>query len=292
MFGVLFLLLLLLLLAGLAALCRWLWWSLRPVQQAEVERFARCSDLPVSVENGGRIVQAIARTRFWRAMGVTTAVLLSLFFTIWTAFHSNQLTFKLVLLLVVLAGYYSGSVIAEYRTAHEEYGQVLRVASLRPRLLSDYIDRWAQRWPRTLAFAGMVFALISLVAAGRINWGLAAGVGALAVALVTAVVARHIVERPSALESAELMATDSAIRSRSLHALCGATIGIQIWLVSIALIDALSSVAVRAGVPSNGPLLVLALIVFGVVVPIRGMFIGRNFMRRRFAVRALDAVAP
>jgi hypothetical protein len=39
-------------------------------------------------------------------------------------------------------------------------------------------------------------------------------------------------------------------------------------------------------------LLVLALIVFGVVVPIRGMFIGRNFMRRRFAVRALDAVAP
>jgi hypothetical protein len=157
--------------------------------------------------------------------------------------------------------------------------------------LSDYIDSWAQRWPRTLAVTGLVVGLIALIAARRVGWGVVAGFGALAVAVVTAVVARHIVERPAAIESAELMVTDSAIRSRSLHALSGATVGIQIWLVSIAVIDGLASVTIRAGWNSGGLLLFVTLLVFGVVVPIRGMFIGRNFMRRPFEVRALDAVA-
>jgi hypothetical protein len=283
--------------AAVALTCVWfawwvLWSSLRPVDRPEVELFARSANLTVSVENGVRIIDAIARTRFWRVIGATAAVVLAVLFLIWNTFRTQKLDINLWLLLVFLAGYYVGSVVAEYRTAHQEYGEVPRVASLRPRQLSDYIGSWAKSWPRALAVSGLAAALVAVIAANRLGWGAVAGVGAALIAVTTAVVGRHIVERPSTVESAELMAADSAIRSRSLHALFGATVGIQMWLACIALIEALAAVATRAGWRPHGPLWFAVLLILGAIVPIRGVFIARNFIFRPFEVRVLDAVAP
>jgi len=269
-----------------------LWFSLRPVDRPEVALFARSANIPVSLVNGGRILDAIARTRFWRVIGATAATVLAIIYMIWHTLRTQHLDINLSLLLVVLGGYYVGCVVAEYRTSHQEYGDAPRVASLRPRQLADYIGAWAQRWPRALALTGLGAAIVAGVAAGSVGWGVVAGTGSAAIAVVSALVARHIVERPAAVESAELAATDSAIRSRSLHALFGSTVGIQIWLVAIALIEGFAAVSKRAGWQPHGPLWVTVLLILAVVVPIRGIFIARNFIFRPFEVRALDAVAP
>ena len=67
-----------------------------------------------------------------------------------------------------------------------------------------------------MALTGLGAAIVAVVTAGSVGWGAVAGAGAAAIAVVSALVARHIVERPAAVESAELAATDSAIRSLSL----------------------------------------------------------------------------
>lgn len=269
-----------------AAFVGWLWWSLRPVQRREVERFVRESSLLVTVDSGPRVVDAIARTRFWRAIGVTTAFTLLLIRAMVQVINEQTLTVSMLLILGLLFGHYVGSVVAEFRTAHGVAGPGPRSASLVPRATEDYIGPWAWRWPRLLGLTGLGATGIALATGEHDVWVATAGLGSAAVAATTAVVTRYVLERPQRAEAADLQAADDAIRSRSLHVLAGSAVGIQLWLTSLAVgATGLHLIAHGDAVTTAETLGPIA-VVFAVTVPLAGTVIGRRLTHRAFPLES------
>ena len=117
------------------------------------------------------------------------------------------------------------------------------------------------------------------------------------VALVTHVVSRYVLDRPQPVRSPDVAAADDAVRSRSLHALGGTAIGIEIWLVSLAVGGTVISAIARYGpgpategrqeaFPLFAGTSFLVLVVFVVVLPVVGFVVGRRLTRRPFRVPA------
>jgi len=270
---------------GVALLIRWLWRSLRPVDRGEVERFVQQSGLVLTVDNGPRVVDAIARTRFWRALGVLIAFVV---FVVVTGVSSalNQMFYvNLLGVLGMLFGYFVGCVVGEFRTARRTVGPGPRSASIVPREPADYIGDWARRWPIMLGVAGPVAAGLAFTAGGGQVGGAAAGLGAAVVALTTAAVTRYVLERPQGAEEADLRVADDAIRSRSLHALTGSAVGIQLWLLSITVGVMLIGLAERfaSDAAEQGLTLFIALIFF-LAIPLWAIVEGRWHSRREFHI--------
>jgi len=270
-------------LLAVLVLLAWLWRALRPVQRSELEDFVRESDLHLTVENGTRVVDAIARTRLWRVLGVTIAFAALVTFWIVQVVGYETLNISLVTVLFLLIGDYVGSVIAEFRTARGGATSGPRIASLTPRSPDNYIGLWARRWPLILGVVGAVASSVALIAGNRDLWVSAAGFGSAFVAATTALVTRYVLERPQRAESADLQAADDAIRSRSLHALAGVGVGIQIWTTSLAIGGMLLTLTANDS-SINGATEGLVALIFALAIPIAGTVIGRRLSHRKFPI--------
>lgn len=292
MFSIFLSVLTVLVVVGVALLIRWLWRSLRPVDRDEVERFVQQSGLVLTVDNGPRVVDAIARTRFWRALGVLIAFMVFVVLTVVSAVRNGSLHVSMLGVLGMLFGYHVGSVLAELRTARRTAGPGPRSASIVPRESANYIGDWARRWPIVLGVTGPVAAAMAFAAGEGELWWVAAGLGASAVALTTALVTRYVLERPQIAEAADLQAADDAIRSRSLHALTGSAVGIQLWLVSLTvgvMLIALAERFVSDDVVKTSVIAPFVLLIFAVLIPIRATMEGRRYSRRAFRVTTPSA---
>ena len=289
-------------LAVVVVLGAWLWHRLRPVQRYEVGEVAEASRLVITADNVPVVVEWIARTRLWRTVGVLVAIGAMVGWAVLEWRTAQALTIPLTVLLWGLVGYWVGSVVAELGTARALTGEGPRSASLAPREMAQYVGAWASRWPLRLAVAAGISMLAALVLGDRSWWVWACGLGAVVVATVTRVVSRYVLDRPQPVQAADVAAADDAVRSRSLHALGGTAVGIEIWLASLAFGGAVSAAVSRLGAEraieaGDGTMTLLAgatllaLIAYAVVLPIGGFVVGRRLARRPFAVRStLEAV--
>ena len=277
-----------------------LYHRLRPVGRDEVEDLAELADVEVTSGNVGVLVDAIARTRLWRTLGVTVAVMGCLVWATVGVLREGRLDFLLAYLLVGLVGYWAGAVVAELRTAQADPGDGPRAASLERRELTDYVGSWAARWPRRLGLAGAISGAVALAAGSRDPWVIGAGLGAAAISVAGLVVAQYVLERSRPDLAPDIAAADDAVRSRSLHAIGGATVGIGIWTASLAVAGLIITALVRlSGGDASlvltldqsglGGVYALVLVVFCVVLPITGFVVGRRLGRRPFPVRRRDS---
>lgn len=273
---------------------------LRPVGRDEIEEVAYLSDLDVTSANIGLVIDAVARTRLWRTLGVLVAVIVCVLRMLVELLTEQKLSVQLDFLLWGLIGYWAGAVVAELRTAQADPGDGPRAASLERRELTDYVGPWAAAWPRRLGLVGAIAGVVALVSGSRDAWVIGFGLGAAVISVAGLVVAQYVLERSRPLLAPDIAAADDAIRSRSLHAIGGATVGIGIWAASIAVAGAILTLAARAvgDDPSVvlageaqllGGLYALVLVVFCVVLPITGFVVGRRLGRRPFPVRRRDS---
>ena len=113
--------------------------------------------------------------------------------------------------------------------------------------------------------------------------------------LVAIFVEPHALLRQVARAEEAVAAADDAVRSRSLHAIAGATVGIGIWTASLAVAGFLLALLARLGVAAvetgaNGTAVpvaaagLLVLLVLCVIVPVVSFVQGRRLMQEPFAV--------
>jgi hypothetical protein len=290
-------------LGGSIALLTSLGHGLRPVGRDEVETLAERADLDVTAGNIGLLVDAVARTRLWRTVGVLVALCAAFAAMVWGAILNQRLDIPLTTLLWGLVGYWAGCIIGELRTARANAADGPRSASLVRRGVHDYVGTWATSRPRLLAAIGGASALLAVLLGNRDVWLILSGAGAVVTAVVLAVVSRYVVERGRSGLEPDVAAADDAVRSRSLHAIAGATVGIGIWTASLAVAGLLLTFLARLGVTALETAAVgtvqslaasglLVLIVLCVIVPLVGFFHGRRLMREPFALARPSEVMP
>lgn len=286
-----------LLVCGFVVLLASLGHGLRTVGRDEVETLAERADLDVTTGNIGLLVDAIARTRLWRTLGVLVALTAAFAGILVATLTTGRLDIPLALLLWGLVGYWAGCVVGELRTARANAGGSPRTASLVRRDPRDYIGGWALVRPWQLAAAGGSSALLAVLLGSRDSWVILSGAGSVVVAVVLALVVRYVVERARPRLEPDIAAADDAVRSRSLHAVAGATVGIGIWTASLAVAGLLLALLARVGLEGvetadDGTVVsvagagLLVVLVLCVVVPIVGFVRGRRLMREPFAVAA------
>jgi hypothetical protein len=189
-----------------------------PVSRARLERFARRQRLVVTATNGNLLIAYLARVRRWRSAGLITGVVLTL---VWSIQHDG-VTLNA---LSMFAGWFAGALVAEVSQARVPSGP-RRVAALQPRLPHAYVSRFS--WALVPVTAGLSVAIAAgtAIEAGRgrmsPDWTAWVWLGlALVVAVLVRLTQRHVLNRSQALDEPDVLAADDAIRSRSLHVLCG-----------------------------------------------------------------------
>src|SRR5215510_845671 len=189
-----------------------------PVSRVRLERFARRQRLVVTAANGNRVIAYLARVRRWRSAGVIAGIVATL---VWSLQHSS---FTLNT-LSMFAGWFAGALVAEVSQARVPIGP-RRVTALQPRLPRDYVSRFS--WALVPVTAGLSVAIGAVTAVeawrGLMNPDWTAGLWlgfALVVAVLVRLTQRHVLNRPQPLDEPDVLAADDAIRSRSLHVLCG-----------------------------------------------------------------------
>lgn len=273
-----------LLLVGL--LLRGLWRSLGPVRREEVEVFAAQTGLEVTPRNGRLVLDALARTRLWRVLGVSVALVAVVAATVVQVLRERQLTVSLLTLLWVLVGHFLAAICAELLTARRNAAGAVRTASLRPRELTSYVGPWAQQWPPVLGIVGAVAALLAPVVGGPVLTNAAAGGGAFLAWLLTVWATRYVLQRPQPEQAPDLQAADNAVRSRSVHAIAGTGVGIELWLASLAVGGVLLELLTGVDRSLGEALAVPVLLVTALVLPIVGFVWGRRLARRPFVMPA------
>lgn len=290
-----FAILVMMMVIGLIVLVAALGHGLRTVGREEVEELAEQASLDVTAGNIGLLVDAVARTRLWRTVGVLVALSVSFAALALGAILTGRLEIPLALLLWGLVGYWAGCIVGELRTARANSAIGPRSASLVRRDARDYIGGWAFSRPRLLAAIGGGSALLAVALGSRDLWVILSGAGAVVVYAVLVLVMRYVVERGRPGLEPDVAAADDAIRSRSLHAIAGASIGIGIWTASLAAAGFVLTALAVLGVESleagpEGAVIQIAaagflvLLVLCVIVPVVGFVHGRRLMREPFSV--------
>ena len=137
--------------------------------------------------------------------------------------------------------------------------------------------------------------LLAVLLGSKDLWVILSGAATVVVAVVLAAVMRYVVERGRSGLDPDVAAADDAVRSRSLHAIAGASVGIGIWTASLAaaglvlaLLARLGVAAVESGATGTAvPVTAagfLVLLMLCVIVPIVGFVRGRRLMHEPFAV--------
>lgn len=213
-----------------------------PVSRVRLERFARRQCLDVSAASGDQIIRYLATTRRWRTAGLGLGFLASV------AWSLPQPTASIDS-ITLFAGWFLGALVAEIRVAHLAHGP-RRAASLQRRQPAAYLSRpaWALV-PGAAVLAVAVAATTTWAAAvgsARPDWWSAGWlVAALATAATVRAIQLHVLRRPQPLVAPDVLATDDAIRSRSLHVLAGGGAAIVLLCVS-AQLDAIHPLATDA----------------------------------------------
>jgi hypothetical protein len=183
----------------------------RPVGAAAFDTFAQRQRLHLPEIVHDPLVRAyLATRRRWRIGGLVTAFV----FAFGASLRGGRIGIDLG---AAFLGWFAGAIVAEWRL-NVRRGTARRTALLSRRTLRRYLGV-----PERVAAGAAVGVL--LVAAVRAPAYVPAGAtatvltGCLIPAAAAAVTARHILLRPAA-DTAP--AVDDALRSRSLHALCGA----------------------------------------------------------------------
>jgi hypothetical protein len=224
-----------------------------PVQRSRVEAFARRRGVVVTDSNAHHLVRYLALTRRWRVAGVVSATMA---FTV----HGLQHQTIGVDVLVGLAGWFTGAIIAELRIAGPV--AVRRVASLERRTVGRYVPALVR-----LALLGAMG--LSIVAAASLAWGLHALVlltGAVALPLVVTVVSHRVVVRRQPIDPPDILAADEAIRRNSVRTLHAAATTLLLYGAAGPLILALSH--------GSTAVAVLVSLVCMAVIPIVGWRLG------------------
>lgn len=223
-----------------------------PVSYERAEQFVERTGVHLTVTNASYVVDAIARTRRWRA----AAVLLTLAVSIAWNLVAGTATFSFVTGISLAAAVLLGTVVGELRNASVR-ADGPRSATLSRRDESQYVGSWARTAPALLAVLAVVLVVVDLLVVP----GLAVGIllmGLLAVAAWAASrwVTRFVVERPRpASADASIVAADDGLRSRALHAIGATTLLVSGW--SVMLLAAFPFLG-PTGEQTNTPLAVLA----------------------------------
>ena len=182
------------------------------VSRGQVARFARRQHLEVTPANGQQVIRYLAHTRRWRAAGVIAGVISS----IAAGLPDGHVSVNFIALF---AGWFIGALAAEVRMARGPVG-ARRVASLRPRTFRRYVGQ--PTWlllPASLAVAVTVAA--ASIPSGHAVRQVVTLALALATTVVTMIIRNRVVSRGQRYLPPDQLAADEAIRSRSLHVLCG-----------------------------------------------------------------------
>ena len=140
-------------------------------------------------------------------------------------------------LIDALVGYLVGAVVGEL-TIKRPRGNV-RIASLQPRMLSDYLPTSLLWGSRATAAAALLlvttFQLLNAQATHPYAGPNAVVIGTtiLAVLLSVELLQRLIVARPQPAGDPDVIRADDAIRSASVHALAGAGAALQLIICSV-----------------------------------------------------------
>jgi hypothetical protein len=127
--------------------------------------------------------------------------------------------------LSMFAGWFAGALVAEVSQARVPSGP-RRVAALQPRLPREYVSRFSWALVPVTAGLSVAVAIGTGIEAwrGRMSPDWTAGLWlglALVVAVLVRLTQRHVLNRSQPLDEPDVLAADDAIRSRSLHVLCG-----------------------------------------------------------------------
>jgi len=166
------------------------------VSRGQVARFARRQHLEVTPANGQQVIRYLAHTRRWRAAGVIAGVISS----IAAGLPDGHVSVNFIALF---AGWFIGALAAEVRMARGPVG-ARRVASLLPASLAVAVAVAAASIPSGHAVRQVVTLAL-----------------ALATTVVTMIIRNRVVSRGQRYLPPDQLAADEAIRSRSLHVLCG-----------------------------------------------------------------------
>ena len=182
------------------------------VSRGQLARFARRQRLEITPTNGEQVIRYLAHTRRWRAAGVIVGVVAS----VAAGLPDGRVNVNFIALF---AGWFIGALAAEVRMARGPVG-ARRVASLSPRTFHRYVGRLT--WlllPASLAVAVTVAAVA--IPHGHVVRQVVTLLVALGITIATMIIRSRVIGRAQPHLAPDALAADNAIRSRSLHALCG-----------------------------------------------------------------------
>jgi hypothetical protein len=202
-----------------------------PVRRRRLARFAQRQGLVISAANGAQVIRYLAVTRRWRTTGVAAGIAVPIAISEIEA-RLRGGTFGLNF-STMFAGWFVGAIIAEFRLSAAPVG-AHRVASLRPRTPRRYLGPlpWIALG-LSLAVVWILTGVLLVVRDDRLVHLVPALIATVTV-IVVRVVARRVVDRPQPHQPIDQLAADDAIRSRSVHVLCGS--GLAVTLLSLATI--------------------------------------------------------
>jgi hypothetical protein len=199
----------------------------QPVSRARVERFAQRHRLLVTADNGQRVIDYLATTRRWRAIGLAAGLAASLAWQL----PQQRIGINWVFML---AGWFVGALIAELRVARLTARR--SAAVLVARSADRYLPAVALWAPPVAAASCLALTVLTAAlglgaSASRVAWGQASCLLLAALAVTTAVWAaqRHVLTRAQPVTAPDLTQADNAIRSRSLHALGGSGTALALY---------------------------------------------------------------
>ncbi|MEV2238372.1 hypothetical protein [Micromonospora sp. NPDC049891] len=228
-----------------------------PVARHRVTRLAARHGLTVTVDSGPQLIAYLVVTRRWRAAGAAFGCTLYAL----QGLAEQRLAFSIV---YAVAGWFAGALLAEVRLAHR--------TSPRPAAL--LVRRTSERYLPPPLRAALPLSVATCLALAAITVTTPAGSQAGArvalwtgtavlVSVLAWVARRRVLLRPQPPGPPEVLATDDAIRSRSLHALTASATTLMLYCV----LDELARLS--AGQASEA--LAVPLVVAGlVVVPLAG----------------------
>jgi hypothetical protein len=207
--------------AGAAAVVR----SFLPVSYDRAGQFVQRTGVELTRTNALYVVDAIARTRRWRAAFLLLAT------AGWISWNMAAGTADLTIATGVAfaAAVLGGTVLGELRNASARASGP-RAASLTARQEPQYVGAWARRTPLLLAVVATVLLPVDLVVSDAHWLVVALAVAAVGAWAVGRWAARFVVDRPRPVDAdSSVIAADDGLRSRALHAIGAAAVLAAGW---------------------------------------------------------------
>lgn len=195
-----------------------------------VEPWAQERDLEIDSTNRAMVAWYLRTSRTLRLLGVVAGFVLAPLLTLALGDESSGAGY---VWLAAIAGYLVGVAYAEVALRRPSGTH----ASVRRRVLSDYLSPWAKRGQRRTAGFAAVFAALAVAVPMRESQPVSMEARVAVLAAVPVVLGgvellqRWLVRRPQPVVSTSLLLADDAIRRQSVHSVSGAGMGL-LWLLA------------------------------------------------------------